>query len=79
VQVGALLRFAEAMLALDLDMIEAVRERKAFDLRTLDSGGAVGHQRQFHAVCLEGIDGLMRARENEHLFFAIGREAVGQS
>jgi hypothetical protein len=32
VQIGALLRLAETMLALDLDVIETVRQRKALDL-----------------------------------------------
>ena len=39
---------------------------------------AVGHQRQLHAVRFQGIDGVMRAREDEHLLFAIGGEAVGE-
>ncbi len=78
VQIGALVWFAETMLALDLDVIEPVRQRKAFDLCALGFGGAVGHQRQFHAMRFQGIDGVMRAREDEHLLFAIGGEAVGE-
>jgi hypothetical protein len=35
VQIGALFRLAETVLALDLDMIEAMRQRKAFDLGAL--------------------------------------------
>jgi hypothetical protein len=66
------------LLALDLDMIEPVRQRKALDLGALDSGCAVGHQRQLHAERFQGIDGVMRAREDEHLLFAIGGEAVGK-
>ena len=76
--VGALVRFAETMLALDLDMIEPVRQCKALDLRALGFGCAVGHQRQLHAVRFQRIDGIMRAREDEHLLFAIGGEAVGE-
>src|ERR1700730_4389510 len=78
VPVGALVRLAETMLALDLDMIEPVRQRKAFDLCALDSGCAVGYQRQFHAARSQGIDCVMRAREDEHLLLAIGSEAVGE-
>src|SRR4029079_16780489 len=79
VQIGALLRLAKAMLAFDLDMIEAVRQRQAFDLGALRAGGAVGHQRQFDAEFLERVDRVMRAREDEHLLFAIGVEAVGET
>ena len=39
-QVGALVRLAETMFALDLDVIEAVRQRKALDLGALGIGGA---------------------------------------
>ena len=35
VQIGALLRLAETVLALDLDVIEAVRQREALDLGAL--------------------------------------------
>ena len=78
VQIGALVRLAEAVLALDLDVIETVRQRKAFDLGALGAGGAVGHQRQFDAVRLQRVDGVMRAGEDEHFLFAIGGEAVGE-
>ena len=37
VQVGALVRLAETMLAFDLDVIEPVRQRKALDLGALGS------------------------------------------
>ena len=55
-----------------------MRECKAFDLGALDTGGTVGDQREFDATGLQRIDGVMRAGEDEHLFFAECREAIGQ-
>ena len=40
-QIGAFVRLAEAVLALDLDVIETVGQRKAFDLGALGAGGAL--------------------------------------
>ena len=67
------------MLALDLDVIEAMRELEALDLGALHVGGAVGDQREFDAACLERVDRIMRTGEHEDRFFAIGREAVGEA
>ena len=53
-QIGALLRLAETVLALDLDVIEAMRQREALDLGALGVGGAVGDQRQPDAERLQG-------------------------
>src|SRR6202165_3010226 len=47
--VGPFVRFAETMLALDLDMIEPVRQCQALKLRALGFGCAVGPQRPLHA------------------------------
>ena len=66
------------MLALDLDVIEAVRQFKALDLGALGVGGAVGHQRQLDAARLQGVDRVMRAGKHEHLLVAIGGQAVGE-
>ena len=66
-QIGALFRLAETVLALDLDVIEAVRQREAFDLGALGLGGAVGHERKLDAVRLQRVDRIMRAGEDEHL------------
>src|SRR5690349_2708318 len=76
--IGAIVRFAETVLALDLDMVEPVCQRKALDLGALDSGSAVGHQCEFHAMCFQRIDRIMGARKDEHLFFPVGSIAVGQ-
>ena len=52
-QIGALVRLAEAMLALDLDVIETVRQRKPLDLGALGVGRAIGDQRELDAERLE--------------------------
>ena len=67
-----------AVLALDLDVIKTIRQRKTFDLGALGAGGAVGHQRQLDAARLQFVDRIMRAGEDEHFLFAVGGEAVGQ-
>jgi hypothetical protein len=67
----------EAVLALDLDMIEAMRQRKTLDLGALGVGGAIGHQRELDAERLQLIDRLMGAGEDEHLLLAISVEAIG--
>ncbi len=77
-QVGALFRLAKAVLALDLDMIETVRQRKTFDLGALGAGRAIGNQRELDAARLQFVDRVMRAREDEHFLFAVGGEAVGE-
>ena len=78
-QIGMLVGLAEAVLAFDLDMIEAVREIEAFDLGALGVGGAIGHQRELHAERLQLVDRLMRAGKDERLLLAIGGEAVGEA
>ncbi len=78
-QIGALFRLAETMFAFDLDVIEAMGQFEAFDLGALGLGGAVGHQRQFDPARLQRVDGIMRAGEHVHRFFAIGGEAVGET
>ena len=44
--IGALLGFAETVLAFDLDMIEPMRQVEALDLGALRFSGAIGYQRQ---------------------------------
>jgi len=76
-QVGTFLGLAKTVLAFDLDVVEAVREGEALDLRALGFGRTVGHQRQLDATRSQRIDGVVRAWKYEHLFLAKGREAVG--
>src|SRR4051812_41560126 len=64
VEIGALFRLAKAVLALDMDVVEAVNELEALDLGALGVGGAVGDERELDAECLELVDRLMRARED---------------
>src|SRR2546426_7095916 len=67
------------MFALDLDVIEAMRQQKALDLGALGLRCAIGHQRQLDTACLEFIDGVMRAGEDEHFLIAVRRKAVGDA
>ena len=76
-QIGPFVGFAETMLALDLDVIEAMGQREAFDLGALDAGCAIGDQREFDAERLQRIDRVMRARKHERLILAIDRETIG--
>ena len=62
--IGLLLGFAEAVLALDLDVVEAVRQGKALDLGALRRGCAVGDERELDAELLQAVERLMRAREH---------------
>ena len=78
VAIGAFLGLAEAVLALDLDVVEAPGEVEALDLGPLAFRRAVGHQRQQDATGLEGVEGLVSAIEEADLLLAIGGEAVGE-
>ena len=78
VHVGLLLGLAEAMLALDLDVVETVLEGEPHDLGALRLGRAVGDQRELDAELLEGVDRIMGARKDEHLLFAKRIEAIGK-
>jgi hypothetical protein len=51
--VGAFIGLAEALLAFDLDVVEAVRQIEAFNLGPLDVGSSVGHQAEKNAALLE--------------------------
>src|SRR5690606_41010771 len=63
VAVGALLRLAEAGLALDLHVVEAAGEVEASDLGALCVGRAIGHQGQAQAARPQLVDGLDCAGE----------------
>src|SRR6516162_7064822 len=58
--VGALLGLAEAVLALDLIVIEAVFKGEPHDLGALRLGSAVGDQRELNAQPLHPIGGHRR-------------------
>src|SRR5438105_14818439 len=60
--VGSLLGLAEAMLALDLDVVETVFEGETHDLVTLGLSGPVGDQRQLGAQLLQPVEGLVAHR-----------------
>src|SRR5207249_6210131 len=77
VSIGAFLRLAEAVLAFDLEVVEALFEGKADNLGALRLGGSVGHQRQAHAQLLEAIEGLMSAGKHAQLGFVDLVEAIG--
>src|SRR6476660_10458722 len=77
-QIGAFLRLAKAVFALDLDMVEAMRQLETLDFCALGYGRPVGHEREFDAARFQRIDRVMRAGKDEHLLFAVGREAVGE-
>src|SRR5262249_4442158 len=79
VQIGALLRLAKAVLALDLDVVKAMRELETLDLGALGYCPAIGDQRELDAERAQRVDRLMRAREDEHFFLAIGRKTVGNA
>ena len=65
--IGLLLGLAEAVLALDLDVVEAVLQREAHDLGALRLGRAVGDQRELDPELLQPVERLVRAREHAQL------------
>src|SRR6202030_102158 len=65
--IGLLLRLAEAVLALDLDVVEAVLQGKALDLGALRRSRAIGDERELDAEFLQPIERLVRAREHAQL------------
>src|SRR5262249_45429610 len=54
--VGTFLRFAEAVLSLDLNMVEPLFEGEAGHLRALRLGGAIGDERQSYTELFEAIE-----------------------
>ena len=77
--IGALFRLAEAVLALDLDVVEAVGEVEALDLRPLGRPVPVGDQPQPNATALQLVEGLVGAVEQVHLLVAKRGEAVSEA
>ena len=58
--VGPLLRLAEAVLALNLDVVETLFESEPHDLGALRLGRAVGDQRQLDAQLLQPVESRVR-------------------
>jgi hypothetical protein len=79
VEVGALIGFAEPVLAFDLDVIKATRQVETFDFGSLVLGCSVGHESEPHAARLERIDDVVRIRKQAHLVIAIGRKPVSEA
>ncbi len=77
-QVGPLLRFAEAVLALDLDVVETPAQVEARDLAPLDLADAVGHQRHPDAAVAQLVQGLQRPGKEPALLLPVGMEAVAE-
>jgi hypothetical protein len=75
---GSLLGLAEAVLALDLDVVETVFEGETHDLGTLRLGGPVGDQRQLDAQFLQPIEDLVRIGEQRQFLVVQGIVGVGQ-
>ena len=75
--VGLLLGFAEAVLALDLDVVEAVFEREPHDLGALRLGRAVGDQRQLDPELLQPVERLVRAGKHAQFGLVDLLEPVG--
>src|SRR3984893_6897144 len=75
--IGTFLRFAEAVLTLDLDMVEPLFEGEADDLGALRLGRTIGHQCQAHTQLLEAIERLVRAGKHAPLGFVELVEAIG--
>ena len=79
VPVGALLGLAEAVLALDLDVMEAPGQVEAIDLGALQLGRAVGDEGEQHPLPAQRIDDLVGVGVEGYLLLAGGREAIGQA
>src|SRR5437870_803686 len=75
--VSAFLGFAKAVLALDLDVVEALFEGEADDLGALRRGGAIGDECQAHTQRLEAIEGLVSAGKHAQFGFVELVEAIG--
>ena len=76
--VGPFLGLAEAVLALDLDVVETLFESEPHDLGALRLGRAVGDQRQLDAQLLQPIEGLVRFGEQRQFLVMQGVIGVGQ-
>src|SRR5258708_39804963 len=61
VVIGSLVGLAKTVLALDLDVIESLRQREALDLAPLRCARAISDERKLHPGSLEGLQGLMHA------------------
>src|SRR5580700_113954 len=77
VTIGLLLRLAEAVLALDLDVVEAVLQCETHDLLALRLGGAVGDERELDSESLQPVQRLVRAGKHAQFGFLDLVEAVG--
>ena len=75
--VGLLFGFAKAVLALDLDVVEAVLQREPHYLGALRRGGAVGDQRQLDPEFLQPVERLVRTGKHLHFGLVDLLEPVG--
>src|SRR4051794_38699122 len=75
--IGLFLRLSEAVLALNLDMVEAMFERKARDLGALCLGGAVCYDSELDPAFLQPVERLVRARKHAQLGLMNLLEPIG--